>query len=112
MAEPSTFTAVDLSRLPAPTIVETLDFDTIYGQMLAQLLILLPGFDATVESDPAVKLLQVAAYREVLLRARVNDAARAVMPAYAVGADLDNLAALMSVVRLTLTPANLQTGAG
>ncbi|MBC3940944.1 baseplate J/gp47 family protein [Sphingomonas albertensis] len=111
MAEPSTFTAVDLSRLPAPTIVETLDFDTIYGQMLAQLVALLPDFDATVESDPAVKLLQVAAYREMLLRARVNDAARAVMPAYAIGADLDNLAALMGVVRLVITPADAQTGA-
>ncbi|TCP98150.1 phage-related baseplate assembly protein [Sphingomonas sp. PP-F2F-A104-K0414] len=111
MAEPSTFTAVDLSRLPAPTIVETLDFDTIYGQMLAQSVALVPDFDATVESDPAVKLLQVAAYREMLLRARVNDAARAVMPAYAIGADLDNLAALMGVARLVITPANEQTGA-
>ncbi len=111
MAEPSTFTAVDLSRLPAPTIVETLDFDTIYGQMLAQFVALVPGFDATVESDPAVKLLQVASYREMLLRARVNDAARAVMPAYAIGADLDNLAALMGVARLVITPANVQTGA-
>ncbi len=82
MADPSTFTAVDLSRLPAPTIVETLDFDTIYGQMLAALQALVPTFDATVESDPVIKLLQVAAYREMLLRARVNDAARAVMPAY------------------------------
>ncbi len=111
MAEPSTFTAVDLSRLPAPTIVETLDFDTIYGQMLAQFVALVPDFDATVESDPAVKLLQVAAYREMLLRARVNDSARAVMPAYAIGADLDNLAALMGVARLVITPANEQTGA-
>ncbi len=111
MAEPSTFTAVDLSRLPAPTIVETLDFDTIYGQMLAQFVALVPDFDATVESDPAVKLLQVAAYREMLLRARVNDAARAVMPAYAIGADLDNLAALMGVARLVITPANEQIGA-
>jgi phage-related baseplate assembly protein len=111
MAEPSTFTAVDLSRLPAPTIVETLDFDTIYGQMLAALQALVPTFDATVESDPAIKLLEVAAYREMLLRARVNDAARAVMPAYAIGEDLDNLAALMGVVRLLITPANAQTNA-
>jgi len=111
MADPSTFTAVDLSRLPAPTIVETLDYDTIYGQMLAALRELVPAFDATVESDPAIKLLEVAAYREMLLRARVNDAARAVMPAYAIGADLDNLAALLGVVRLLITPANLQTNA-
>ena len=99
MAETATFTAVDLSRLPAPTIVENLDFDTIYGQMLDAL----QAFDATVESEPAIKLLDVAAYREMLLRARVNDAACAVMPAYAIGAGLDNLAALMRVVRLPIT---------
>ncbi len=106
MAETSTFTAVDLSRLPAPMVVETLDFDTIYGQMLAQLQVLLPEFDATVESDPAVKLLQVASYREMLLRQRVNDAARAVMPAFALGSDLDHLAALFGVARLVITPAD------
>jgi phage-related baseplate assembly protein len=50
-----TFTGVDLSRLPAPTIVEPLDLDTIYAAMLAQLL---PTLDAK-ESDPAVKVLQV-----------------------------------------------------
>jgi phage-related baseplate assembly protein len=106
-----TFTAVDLSRLPAPLVVEALSYEQIYAAMLAQLQLLLPGFDATVESDPAVKLLQVVAYRELLLRARVNDAARAVMPAFATGADLDQLAALLGVARLQLVPANALTGA-
>jgi phage-related baseplate assembly protein len=106
-----TFTAVDLSRLPAPLVVEALSYEQIYAAMLAQLQILMPGFDATVESDPAVKLLQVAAYRELLLRARVNDAARAVMPAFATGADLDQLAALLGVARLELVQANVLTGA-
>ena len=32
-----TFTAVDLSRLPAPQVVETLSFETILGDMLADL---------------------------------------------------------------------------
>ena len=40
MTEPSTFTAVDLLRLPAPTIGETLNLDTLYGQLQA----LLPAF--------------------------------------------------------------------
>jgi phage-related baseplate assembly protein len=101
-----TYTAVDLSRLPAPAVVEELDFDTIYAGMLSQLQALVPSFDATVESDPAVKLLQVAAYREMLLRQRVNDAARAVMPAFALGSDLDHLAALFGVARLLITPAD------
>lgn len=106
MVDTATFTAVDLSRLPAPTIVEALSYETIYAAMLATLQALLPEFDATVESEPAVKLLQVAAYREHLLRQRVNEAARAVMTAYALGGDLDNLGALVGVARLELDPGN------
>jgi len=110
MTDSSPFTAVDLSRLPPPAVVEALSFETIYADMLANVQMLLPTFDATVESDPAVIILQVAAYRETLIRGRVNDAARAVMPAFATGADLDNLAALFGVVRLTLTPADADAG--
>lgn len=103
---PDTFTAVDLSRLPAPSIVEALNFEAIYADMLASLLIFVPDFDATVESDPAVKLLQVAAYRELLIRARVNDAARQVMVAFATGSNLDHLAALFGVTRLLIIAAD------
>lgn len=100
----STFTAVDLSRLPAPTIVESLDFEGIFAAMLADLRVRDPAFDALTESDPAYKLLQVCAYRELNLRQRVNDAARGVMLAYAGGADLDQLGALLGVTRLELDP--------
>jgi len=110
MTDNSTFTAVDLSRLPAPSVIEALSFETIYADMLARLQLLAPGFDATVESDPAIKILQIAAYRETLLRARVNDAARAVMPAFATGADLDHLAALFGVARLLVSPGDPETG--
>lgn len=109
--EYATFTAVDLSRLPAPAVIEELSYEQILADMVARLKTLVPEFDATVESDPAVKILQVAAYREFLLRARVNDAGRAVMVPYATGADLDNLAALMGVARFLITPANADTGA-
>jgi phage-related baseplate assembly protein len=47
--------------------------------------------------------LEVAAYRELLLRQRINDAARSVMLAYARGSDLDHLAALLGVTRLNAT---------
>ncbi|MFK3888476.1 baseplate J/gp47 family protein [Sphingomonas sp. NPDC079357] len=110
MADTATYTAVDLSRLPAPSVVEPLSYEQIYAEMLARLTALLPTFDATVESDPAVKLLQVCAYREFLLRARVNDAARAVMPAFAIGADLDQLAALVGVARLLIDPGDATRG--
>jgi len=110
MVDLTAYTPVDLSRLPAPTVIEPLSYEEIYAAMLADLRARLPGFDATVESDPAVMLLQVAAWREFMLRARVNDAARAVMPAYAIGADLDHLAALFGVTRLTLDPGDATRG--
>jgi len=100
------FTGVDLSRLPAPDVIEALDFETIYAQALAQFQTYFPDFSATVESDPLVLLLQLFAYRELILRQRVNDAARAVMPAFAVGADLDNVAAIVGVERFVLDPGN------
>jgi phage-related baseplate assembly protein len=99
-------TAVDLSRLPAPAVVEQLSFEAIYAANLAALQVILPDFDATVESDPAVKLLQAFAYREMLLRQQFNDRAIGVMLAFARGADLDQLAALVGVTRLVITEAD------
>lgn len=100
------FTAVDLSQVPAPDVIETVDFEAILAEMLADLQARDPSFTALLESDPAYKILQVAAYRETLLRQRINEAGRAVMLAYATGADLDNLAALLGVTRLVLDPGN------
>lgn len=90
---------VDLSELPAPKVVEDLSFEEIRDAMLDHLKDLDPVFEDLKASDPARKVIEAAAYRELLLRQRVNDAARSVMLAYAEGADLDNLAALFDVER-------------
>jgi len=105
----ATYTAVDLSRLPAPDIIEALDFETIQADAVARMLELMPDFENR-DSDPVTKLLQVVSYIVQLVRQRVNDAARAVMPAYAVGADLDNIGALFGIIRLTITPADIVLG--
>ena len=102
--------SVDLSRLDAPTIVEQLTFDQILADMIARVKLVLPAFDATVDSDPAVKVLQVAAYQVMLIRQSFNDAARQLMVAYATGTRLDHLAALFGVERLIITPANPEAG--
>lgn len=96
---------IDLSRLPPPEVLETLDFEAIAGATLADLQQRWPEYDAALESDPAVKQLQAAAYRELLTRARINDAARSVMLAFAGGADLDQLGARLNVARRVITPA-------
>ncbi len=94
------FNAIDLSKLPPPSIVEVVDFEQIVVEMLADFRERLPDYTNTLESDPVYKLLEVAAYREMLLRARINDASRAVMLAYARRSDLDHLAAFYGVERL------------
>jgi phage-related baseplate assembly protein len=101
------FTAIDLSGLPAPNVVESLAYETILAEMIADLVSKDSFFTAMVESDPVYKILEVAAYREFLLRQRVNDAARSVMLPYAEGADLDNLASYYGVQRLVLDPGDL-----
>lgn len=105
----SAYTKVDLSQLPPPGVVETLDYETVLAEMLADLRARDAAFSALVESDPAYKILEVAAFREVLIRQRVNDAALAVMVAYATGADLDQIAANYDVARLLITPADETT---
>lgn len=91
---------IDMSTLPAPAVVEPLSFESIYAAMLADLQLRLPEWTANLESDPIVKLLQTCAYRELVIRQRVNEAAKAVMLAYATGADLDHLGVLFNVIRL------------
>lgn len=100
------FGGVDLSRLPAPDIIEPLDFETILAQALAQFKTYFPSFNAMLESEPVCMLIQLFCFRELLLRQRVNEAGRAVMPAYALGGDLDHLAATVGVERFILTLGN------
>lgn len=97
---------IDLSSLAAPGVVETLEYEAIVSAMLADLRARDPSFTATVESDPAYKLIEVAAYRELIVRQRVNDVARRRLLAFASGADLDQLAAFYGVQRLVVDPGN------
>lgn len=104
---------IDLSLLPAPDIVEVLDYEQLLEQRKARFIGLYPESEQPViaarlalESEPVVKMLEESAYRELVLRQRVNDAAKASLLAYAKGADLDNRAADFGVQRLTITPAN------
>lgn len=101
-------TVIDLSQLPAPDVIETLDVEVILAEMIADLTAIAPELAEVVslESTVAAKILQVCAYREVLVRNRCNDAARAVMSAYATGTDLDHLAALFGVTRFVIVEAD------
>ncbi len=90
----------DLASLPTPAVIEPLSFDTIFSELQTEFQSRYPDYSALLASDPAVKLLEVAAYREVLLRNRINAAAKASLLAFATGSDLDHLAAFYGVTRL------------
>jgi phage-related baseplate assembly protein len=95
-------TAIDLSVLDKPDVIETVDYEAIVTLMRDDLVARFPAIVGVVdlESEPARKLIEVFAYREIVLRARVNDAARANLLAFAINADLDHLAAFYDVTRL------------
>lgn len=104
---------ITLSQLPQPDVIESLDFETILAERKAYCVSLYPteqqaAIAATLEleSEPITKLLQENAYRELILRQRINEAAVANMLAWAKGADLDNLAANWNVQRLTIQPGD------
>lgn len=104
---------VDFSKLPAPDVIEELNFETIFAERKARLLELTPESDRAataatleLESEPVVKLIQENAYRELGLRQRVNEAGTANMLPYAKQNDLENLAANFQVERLTVVAAD------
>lgn len=107
---------IDLSQLPAPDVVETLDFETILAERKATLVSLYPeeqqeavARTLALESEPLVKYLEENAYREVIWRQRVNDAAKGCTLAYSENNDLDVMAANNNTKRQTVTPADNST---
>lgn len=100
----SIFQRIDLSQLPPPAVVEVLSYEQILAEAKSELIAKDPALAPVLalESEPLTKLLQVFAYRELLLRQRINEAARKVMLAHAAGSDLDHLGANYGVPRLLL----------
>ncbi|HBW1051611.1 TPA: baseplate assembly protein, partial [Klebsiella pneumoniae] len=91
---------IDLSQLPSPTIIEELDFETILIEVKAVMAAAFPedmqsavAAAIELESEPLNIIAQAMAYRELLLRQRINEGAAACMLSHATGDDLDNIAA-------------------
>lgn len=105
------FADIDLSKLPAPKLVEELDAEKIFDRLKADLSARFPSLTPRLEleSDPMVKELQTVAYEGMLVRHRINDAAQAVLLSHATGADLDALAALVPLERKILIEQDLTT---
>ncbi|HEO0780184.1 TPA: baseplate J/gp47 family protein [Klebsiella pneumoniae] len=103
---------IDLSQLPSPAIIEELDFETILTDVKAVMVAAFPedqqssvAAALTLESEPLTIIAQAMAYRELLLRQRINEGAAACMLSHATGDDLDNIAANLDTERLIITEA-------
>ncbi|HDH1527138.1 TPA: baseplate J/gp47 family protein [Klebsiella quasipneumoniae subsp. similipneumoniae] len=109
---------IDLSQLPSPTIIEELDYETILVAVKAVMVAAFPEDEQSavaaalgLESEPLNIIAQAMAYRELLLRQRINEGAAACMLSHATGDDLDNIAANLDTERLTITAATDTTDA-
>ena len=98
---------LDLSRLRrlSPSLIRALDYEAILDERRAMLVAKFAagGVDYDVgalETDSAMIVEQVDAYRELLDRQAVNDGFRACLPAFAKGADLDHLVLRAGLLRL------------
>lgn len=103
---------IDLSQLPSPTIIEELDFETILAEVKVVMVAAFPADQQSaiaaalaLESEPLTIIAQAMAYRELLLRQRINEGAAACMLSHATGDDLDNIAANLDTERLIITEA-------
>lgn len=92
---------IELSQLPAFTVLETLDSEAVLAARMLQLTTIWQHSDppnyaqydvGALEFDPIKINQEVSTYFETLLRDRVNQAARAVTLAFAVGGNLDAIA--------------------
>lgn len=109
---------IDLSQLPKPTIIEELDFEIILAEVKAVMVAAFPADQQAavaaalgLESEPLNIIAQAMAYRELLLRQRINEGAAACMLSHSTGDDLDNIAANLDTERLTITAATDTTDA-
>lgn len=115
---PSRFSVIRPDLLPAMRVLEKVDTEKIISNRMAQLVEIWKQHDPPnaaqydvggTEFDPIRINQELNAYFELLVRDRVNQAARAVTLVYAVGSDLDAIASRypFGVPRLTSTINNV-----
>lgn len=98
----STQLYIDFSRLPPPKVIEEIDFEDLLESYKTDVLNKKPELSAALalEQSPTNVILESQSYGEMIVRARINAAARAVMLPFSTGTDLDNLGANINVSRL------------
>ena len=107
-----TTTAIDLQNIPPPDAIEVLSFEQEFQNILELYLETNPDMQAPVESEPAYKILEAAAYYSLRLKANDNNKVRAVLLASAMNNDLDQVAANFDVARFPDATVTITGGGG
>ncbi|PSM51363.1 phage baseplate assembly protein J [Campylobacter blaseri] len=93
---------VDLKSLPFPKVIEELKYDELLNNIKTLFIGYLNNEEIKLlESDRFSALLETLAYRELILRARINSSVKAMLLPYATGSDLDNVVAIYGINRLS-----------
>lgn len=102
-----TATPLDLSRLPAPTIVAVPDYEALLAARKADLAARVPEVAdvLALESEPLTKDQETNAWFELQEKQRFNDGARAVMLAFSWDTHLEQLGAFYGLTRRVIEPA-------
>lgn len=101
--------AIDPSRLTPPEVIQTISVEEEFVAMRDDLIAKDPSLAGVLalDSEPLTKLIQIAALRVANLRAESNDRAKALLLAYATGADLDHIGVTYyRTQRLVLDPGD------
>nr|DAX66055.1 MAG TPA: baseplate assembly protein [Caudoviricetes sp.] len=90
-----------LKNLPYPDVIEELNYDELLKGVKELFKSYLTDKEiALLESDNYSALLETLAYRELLLRARINSSVKAMLLPFSSGSDLDNIVAIYGIDRL------------
>lgn len=92
-ANDSYFKQSFLKDIPYPQIIEELDYEKLLKAYEELFKSFLKERVELLESDPFKAILEALAYREMIIRARINESIKATYLHYASGSDLDNVVA-------------------
>jgi phage-related baseplate assembly protein len=91
---------IDIRNVPVPDAIEELSYEALKEETLTYLEGMFSSEITFLESDEVVMVVEALLYREMLLRARINQAIRACFLPSAKGHDLDNKVLDYGIVRL------------
>jgi phage-related baseplate assembly protein len=93
---------IDFARLPPPQVIEEIDYEKLLTVYQQQVLAKNSALEAALklEQSPTNIILEAEAYGEMIVRERINAAARACMLPFATGSDLDVIGARFNVQRM------------